>query len=156
MIMDQYHVNKETIAFLPARKIEYNSVVIEGGNTYYIKKTPFQLMKAACLAHWSSYEGRRKAVLKKTNYLRKVPIPISITKQIYAFPTHSPTQFDCNWIFFNHILKITKCKDTNDTIVTFKNFRQLRINVSRHSLETQFHRTFHLLHLSINSENHHK
>lgn len=150
MLLEHYQPNKETIAYITAQHIDYNTIILEGERTYYCKKTPFELVKDNCIANWSSYEGRRKAVMKLTNYFRKVPIIISQLKEIVIFPTHSPENVDCNWIFVKHVLKISKCSKKKGTIITFNNGRQLHLNVSHHIIESQFHRTFHVLHQTSN------
>src|SRR5699024_12209027 len=88
-IESKYIINKETVAILPAKQIEYHAVVTEGNQTVFVRQTPLELVKAACLANWCTYEGRRQAVMHHTGFKQKVPIPISINHEIFAFPTHA-------------------------------------------------------------------
>jgi len=151
MIMDHYFINEHTIALLPAKQIEYQTTVIETNNILRINKTPLQIIKDACISNWSSYEGRRRAVIHHTKYKHKVPIPIHIEKQICAFPTHSPTHFDCKWIFSNHILQLKKCTTSCRSVVEFTNNRQLKVNVSPYILEKQFQRSLSCMTYMSNS-----
>src|SRR5690625_4044178 len=76
MLLQHYKINDKTMALAPAKEIEYDTIVYETDRKFYIKQTAIQLIHQACLNHWSTYEGRRKAVMHHLNYRRKVPIPI--------------------------------------------------------------------------------
>ncbi|WP_099354737.1 competence protein ComK [Fredinandcohnia onubensis] len=139
-----YEVNPQTQAILPAREIEYSSIVKEEHQTLYIRQTPLQIIKAACLDGGATYEGRRKAVTHLTGAIQKVPIPINPRRNIFAFPTHSPTAFECNWIFYHHIKSIIPSLQTNNktqSIIQFKNQQELPMNESHYLLEKQYTRT---------------
>lgn len=139
-----YEVNPQTQAILPAREIEYSSIVKEEHQTLYIRQTPLQIIKAACLDGGATYEGRRKAVTHLTGAVQKVPIPINPRRNIFAFPTHSPTAFECNWIFYHHIKSIIPSLQTSNTtqsIIQFKNQQELPMNESHYLLEKQYTRT---------------
>src|SRR5690625_7827007 len=106
MIMDYYRINENTLALLPAKQIDFETIVIETDQIIKVRKTSLELIEAACYNEWSTYEGRRQAVIHHTNFKRKVPIPINIKKGIYFFPTHSPTSIHNKWISFQHIDQI--------------------------------------------------
>lgn len=110
VIIQSYHISNETLALLLAREIEYDTIVMkEGTQTKHVRQTAFNLIKLACYTHdWTTYEGRREAIVKQTGFKRKTPILISIVKDIYFFPTHSPNHVDNIWISFHHILMIGK------------------------------------------------
>ncbi|WP_077619774.1 competence protein ComK [Bacillus sinesaloumensis] len=139
-----YEVNPRTQAILATREIEYSSIVIEEHRTLYVRQTPLQIIKAACLVGGATYDGRRKAVTHLTGAIQKVPIPINPRRHIFAFPTHSPTAFECNWIFYHHIKTIIPSQQRNHTtksIITFKNNLELPMNESHYLLEKQYTRT---------------
>src|SRR5690625_6073800 len=94
IIKTRYTIIEETNALLPAKQIDYNAIVIERSRILYIKQTPLQIIQTSCQKYWSTYEGRRDAVVNQMNFKQKVPIPISIHKAIYLFPTHSPNHLD--------------------------------------------------------------
>ena len=138
MILDQYVVNEHTLSLVPAKQIEYDTIVYERDHTFYVRKTPLQIIKDSCLANWHDYDGRRKGVMHKRNYRRKVPIPIDEERSIIAFPTHSTQDFDCHWIISLHILDIKPTPNANQAIIVFKNRLQLTLDVSAFILKTQF------------------
>ena len=47
--VDEYDINSETLSMQPNRDIEYVTIVKEANTTYLVKKTPRQLLEAACL-----------------------------------------------------------------------------------------------------------
>ncbi|MCP8617534.1 competence protein ComK [Salirhabdus salicampi] len=144
-ILTHYQVSEQTMALLPAVQLEYDTTVLERNKTLYIKKTPLQIMKRACLDHGSSLEGRRAAVMHQTGYSRKVPIPISLHQNLYAFPTLSPTKFHCHWIFYHHVKFIKPLHSKHhlgyQSNIFFKNGRSLQLKDSYYVLEKQMHRT---------------
>lgn len=145
LIVDTYRISEYTMALKPAKMIEYDTIVIETEHIYNVRQTPDLLIKKACIDNWSTYEGRRDAVIYKTNFKRKVPIPINRNKQIYAFPTHATKDLDCHWIFCGHILHIIEDQKTNSSIIHFKNGSVLPINVSTHTLRKQYQRTLNCM-----------
>lgn len=144
-ILTHYHVNYRTMLLLPARHIDYQTIVLEIDRKLFIKETPLQLIKQACLDGGASYDGRRAAVMYQTHFARKVPIPISTSKKIYTFPTHAPNHFDCHWIFYHHIQYIQPHHDKSNpniqSMVLFKNGQKLLLEQSYYSLDKQMQRT---------------
>jgi competence protein ComK len=142
-VLPDYDIHKGTIAVLSAAAIEYSSIVLEPDQTLYIRKPPLQLIKEACLEGGSTYDGRREAVTHLTGAQNKVPIPVNPREYLFAFPTHSPQLFECNWLFYHHIHKIQpKPKTPGTSIVTFKTRQDpLTLDVSHHSLQKQIQRT---------------
>ncbi|WP_062051691.1 competence protein ComK [Bacillus sp. JCM 19034] len=141
-ILSHYDINQDTIALLPAKRIEYDTIVWERNDSLHVKQPMLSLIKEACLEGGADYEGRRVAVIHKTGIQHKIPIPIQPLQQIYAFPTHSPKLYECCWIFYHHIKSIqhhpTKA---SESIITFHNYRKLTLPISYAALEKQMHRT---------------
>src|SRR5690625_1608023 len=151
IIKTRYTIIKETNALLPAKQIDYDTIVIERSRILYIKQTPFQIIQTSCQKYWSTYEGRRDAVVALMNFKQKVPIPVSIHNAIYLFPTHSPNHRDNSWIAFEHVAHFDKKKNPGQpeqTLVTFKNGYTKTLDVSVHTFETQWQRTFELMYKS--------
>ncbi|MFD1037260.1 competence protein ComK [Virgibacillus byunsanensis] len=107
-----------------------------------LRKTPIQIIKSSCLDNWSTFEGRRTAVMHHLGIKRKVPVPINQSKNIYTFLTNSLNDLNCYWIFYNHILQVVQdASSSNGSLVIFKNGKIIPIAVSKHSLEKQMQRT---------------
>ncbi|OIJ16520.1 hypothetical protein BKP45_21180 [Anaerobacillus alkalidiazotrophicus] len=143
-ILSNYEITSQTMALLSVAHLDYCTIALEPSQEFYINKPPLQLIKQACLEGGSTYEGRKKAVVHLTGAKHKVPIPINQLEQIYAFPTHSPNQFECSWIFHQHIRSITPLKtpkEPQQTMITFHNMKQLKLPVSYYSIEKQMQRT---------------
>ena len=146
-VLTTYTIGSQTLALLPAKQIDYDTVVIKQSGTKYVRQTPLKLIKAACYDDWTTYEGRRQAVTHHTNFKQKVPIPISIDKGIYLFPTHSPRSIHNSWIAYQHIAFIKKAPQHNPTgpaqsIIHYKNGQTLQLDISMHILKAQIQRTF--------------
>lgn len=143
-ILENYEINKHTLALLSAYHPEYDTIAIEPGCEWKIRKKPLQIIKQGCLEGGASYAGRREAVKYLTGAKNKVPIPVNPHEHIYAFPTHSPKQFECCWIFHYHIRSIKEHHFPNQlkgTMITFKNGQQVPIPVSIYTIEKQMQRT---------------
>lgn len=106
-----------------------------------MKKTPLQLIKAACLEGGSSFEEDRKPLPIKGS-THNVPIPINPECNIFAFPTQSPSAFQCNWIFYNHVKSIkpseTRTEVTSKSIILFRNEHLFPMNVSNYTLQNKY------------------
>ncbi|MGP4105982.1 competence protein ComK [Virgibacillus sp. L01] len=63
-------------------------------------------MRASCLENGSTYEGKRIADMHHIGIKRKTPILINPSKNIFTFPTHSPTDFAYSWILYSHVQDI--------------------------------------------------
>jgi competence protein ComK len=127
------------MALVPARNTEYYTIVHELHQTIYVKKTPLEIIHQGCLLNYSSYNGRRDAVIHHTGYARKVPIPIDPERNIITFPTLSPSNFDCVWIFLKHIECFTP--QNKNTLITFRNGKLLSVPVSSLVVEKQVYRS---------------
>src|SRR5699024_1359081 len=148
IIQSEYTNIRKTHALFPAKHFEYDTIVIERERKLYIRQTPLQIIKSSCQKYWSTYEGRRDAVVNQMNFKQKVPIPVSIDKTIYLFPTHSPNHLDNSWIAYEHVARFDKKRNPGQpeqTLVTFKNGYTKTLDVSVHTFESQWQRTFELM-----------
>ncbi|GGH88638.1 competence protein ComK [Pullulanibacillus pueri] len=150
-VFGSYEITLDTVAILNARDIDYHTVVLEpNDNQVHVKKRPLQLIKAGCLDGGASYNGRREAVIHELcprKRWNKVPIPVYPQEGIYAFPTHSPDDEYCYWIFYHHVKTIIP-HPTNrkKSIVLFKDRKKpLHVKVSYSSLYRQYVRTSHCI-----------
>ena len=127
----------------PAKMITYQTKIIEENATYYTEASAKQVIDSACLRAWTTYEGRRKAVIAHTGMKRKVPIPICAGENITFFPTHAVDYYDNHWLSLEHILKVEACKnEKNLAKVIFKNGYSMLIPCTAYTIERQIERAF--------------
>lgn len=145
-ILPTYEITKSTYGLFPAKGIEYDTIVLEEDGLKYVRETSFNLIKKACFASWSDYNGKRNAVIHNLNYRRRTPIPVNEREGLYFFPTHGVTHMDNAWIALEHILQIKKGKrnDKAAGMLVFHNRQSIILPVSTHTLQTQWERTFTL------------
>jgi competence protein ComK len=144
-IQANYLPTERTIALFPAKQIDYETIALEENRKIFIKKPAFEIIQKACIRYGASYEGRRNAVVELTGYKQKVPIPISIHKNIYTFPTHSPKNYECIWLFTKHIqaafpLSTRKSADAKSMILLANN-QQFPLPLSHYMIRKQIERT---------------
>src|SRR5690625_883559 len=142
-----YKINTHTQALLPAKEINYQTIVIEENKILYVRQTPLEIIRQGCVDAWSDYDSRRNAVMHHTNFIQRLPIPVHIRKAFYFFPTHSPKHSDNCWIAYQHILMVDKASKYQagkqaQSVIYFKNNEKLFLDVSLHTLEKQMQRTF--------------
>jgi len=147
-----YRINIDTVALLPAGRIEFNTLVIAKNGIKYVQDPSLNLIKSACFAYWGEYEGNRKAVIRHTNFIQKTPMPICKREGIYFFPTHSPHNIANGWIAFNHVANFDKIPPRLKTqqaqsIVYFKSGLTLPLSISYHTLKCQYERTYECIHM---------
>lgn len=138
-----YNINQETMVLAPAKMIEYSTKVIEETTTIYTEATAMKLINKACLNRWTTYEGRRDAVIKHTKMKKRVPIPICLKDNIAFSPTHAVQDFDNHWLSLRHIMRVEAVKqDKNMAKVTFTNGLSINISCCAYLIEKQMDRAF--------------
>src|SRR5699024_10795848 len=150
MIQQNYIITSETCAILPAREIDYQTIVIKEDTTLYVTQTPLEIMKASCLHYWATYEGRRRAVIEKLRYKQKTPIPVSVTNKLCLFPTHAPTHINNCWINRAQVnywerTEIAKRTKNRQTEIIFYNWHRIELGISMHTLQEQMERGFRVM-----------
>lgn len=141
-----YEINPATCILLPAKEIDYDTIVIEQEKKLFVRKTPMQLIEAACIRNGASYKGITESVLYNTGYKRKAPIPICKCRGIYAFPTHAVTSYECAWVFPNHIqfyqpLPPMERGTRKESLIVFQNNEEVSLEISQYGLKTQIEKT---------------
>ena len=138
-ILDTYTTTQATYAIMPARHMDYASIVVEEQATYCIRERPLQIIKNSCKNDWTTFKGRKTAIAKKLGYAYKTPMILNQAEQIYAFPTMSAGKFECSWIFLKHHLMILK--EGQKGAVVFNNRHKISLDISFHTLREQLERT---------------
>ena len=144
MKMKNYIIHKDTLAILPAKQLEYDSIAIERKQTLHIKQTPMNIMKESCITYLADYNGRRNAVMHLTGHKERIVIPIHPSERIIFFPTHGTRHIDCSWIAYEHVLYY-EAIEQQTTKVVFKNMQAINVPISFHSFETQMMHSYEIL-----------
>lgn len=139
IIVNKYMVNNRTMLIMPAEAVDYYAVVKEIDRIVFVKQTPFDIIKENLLIGGSDFNGRRRSITYKLGMQKKLPMPINPPRNIYAFPTHSPKQFHCHWIFTEHIDQIHPVRNNRKykSVIIFKNGEKVFTEVSPYIIETQ-------------------
>jgi len=138
-IVSNYSIQLGTIALMPGKHIDYETIVLQEDNrTIAVKQSPFQLIQQACLENHATYEGKRDYVMHHTGFRRKVPIPIR--PDLYMFPTHAVNHFDCCWIAQHHVHQIKKV-DNKSCMIIFNDGQTITLQLSAYSIRSQRKRT---------------
>jgi len=144
-ILTQYISNQQTLALVPDHTDPNQTIVYEGERQIHVKQKPLDIIKTTCLEYFTSYIGIREAVQHQVGIERKIPLPISPHQNIYTFPTLSPENPECIWLFYHHIHRITPITFTQEnpfqSLISFQNGIELPLNVSHYILEKQMYRT---------------
>jgi competence protein ComK len=150
-ILPEYFANEQTNALLPTKQKDYRAIVLSAFEKYYVKGSPFDIVKASCERDFTTYEGRVDAVKSRTVYRKKLPTPINTARKIFAFPTMSPNHSDCIWLFYHRIQAIKELKsqprNEHQSIVQFTDGSHLPLSISFYTLKKQYTRTAHCVKL---------
>ncbi|MGV3464809.1 MAG: competence protein ComK [Heyndrickxia sp.] len=151
--LKDYLVNHTTVALTEIYHPEFNTKIYELGGIYYSKQTMKEILRKSCEHYCSTYEGRIKVVRNALSYWRRTPLMVCQFELIYAFPTKSPDDFSCRWIFPAHIH--THIIENNHLYVKFKNGMKVELNCSLNTYLKQKERTAHCLsHFSVSGPVH--
>lgn len=144
IIVNKYMVNNRTMLIMPAEAVDYYAVVKEIDRIVFVKQTPIDIIKENLLIGGSDFNGRRRSITYKLGMQKKLPMPINPPRNIYAFPTHSPKQFHCHWIFTEHIDQIHPVRNNRKykSAILFKNGEEIYFEVSAFILDNQVVKTW--------------
>lgn len=147
-VRDTYIINTDTVALVPNYDGECPVKVLEAGKAepIFVRKTSKSLIDYACRLVLSDIDSRRKMIYERLRYRNKTPIPIDPYSNIYTFPTKSPSNFDCHWLFLSYIYKMMPLSKKGEngkpkTKILFTDGQELVVDVSIYSLQKQYERT---------------
>lgn len=138
-IVLEYEISRTTEALLPAKELLHDTRIYDRSGVYLSKKSQIDLICDACLEGGSTYDGRRKAMVYHLKYEHQTPIVISTANGICAFPTESPDNLDCYWIFYHHVRNMMPLSK-HSTIVHFHSGLKIEVPVSYARLQKQMER----------------
>ena len=101
-----------------------------------------QLLEEACIRELSTFKGSIAAVRKMFPYKQLTPLVINRSQAIIAFPTSSPNDYSCAWIFASHVhtSNTLATVETNSMLIHFKDGTFIPVKLSYYSLEKKLAR----------------
>ncbi|WAA10901.1 competence protein ComK [Fervidibacillus albus] len=138
LLEHQFIITEYTYAIHPLFEGKYQSIIYMEHGIFYSEKRPLTLIKDACDASFSTFEERRRMIVREFRYNFRTPIPVSLEHNIFAFPTEAIQSPFCEWYFANNIVKIIDAKDGSK--VLFPNGSSVSTTVSEHLLNKQLER----------------
>ncbi|KGP89867.1 hypothetical protein N780_09455 [Pontibacillus chungwhensis BH030062] len=133
-------VTPSTMVLAPYHHEWYQATIIDRyAGEIYSEETTSKIIESSCL-HWSSApEGIRRAMRFQLGFHKKSPLAIQPELDLFGFPTISPEQFGCYWIFPRHVWK--KGGDKNRSYIIFRNQVRMEFPISYYVLNKQYQRT---------------
>ena len=138
--MKNYEINSETIALIPITSTK--TKVYELENEFVVDKSGLKIMEESCEFFGSSLEGRQKGTKRLIGITHKSPVIVEESRNIIFFPTNSPRLEKCCWISLNNLENISKLP--NNSLLIFKNSRELYLDISFNILDNQILRATRL------------
>ncbi|MDQ0243721.1 competence protein ComK [Bacillus fengqiuensis] len=143
MIVDEKReISLKTMAVTYYPGIKHQTMILDVDGSFLTSKSPERLFEEACLKHGSTYEGRRQAVIHVRQYWKRTPFAIAPLFGMYVFPSASPRDLDCVWLFAHHVLDILPdAMNKQHSIVKFRNDKELPVKATATFLDNQYERT---------------
>ncbi|WAA13462.1 competence protein ComK [Fervidibacillus halotolerans] len=138
LLENQLIITEFTYAIQPVFEGEYQSIIYSEHGLFYSQKKPLTLIKDACDASFSTFEERRRMIIREFRYNFRVPIPVSLEHDIFAFPTEAIQSPFCEWYFVNNIVNIIPAKGGSKVI--FLNGSSVTTSIPVHLLIKQLER----------------
>lgn len=148
-MINSYEINKETLAIVPIGLDK--SMVYEYEKEFIVNKSSMEIIDFSCKFFGSSYTGRFEGTKYLVGYNYKAPIIIEETTQIIFFPTASPREATCAWISLRNIK--SHIKIGNQTMIMFKNNKEILLDISVNSFENQILRSTKLWSIILEKNN---
>ncbi|MGE5456116.1 MAG: competence protein ComK [Ignavibacteriales bacterium] len=134
---ENYEINRGTLIIIPVT--DKISQVIEDNDQFLVKKSTAKIIDDSCKYFGSSYLGRKEGTKKLIGVNYKAPIIVCETGGIIFFPTSSPRFDNCYWISLNNVKDYIRSND-NKAVVSFKNGKEIQLDLSYFILENQIYR----------------
>jgi competence protein ComK len=114
------------------------TTLINGSQPSTVKGKPLDFLERWANTLGCGIVGSQSAFKRQLKIQQKIPVLIDPFRQIYFFPTLSPSHCDCVWINASEIMTI-KTSGIN-TIILFKDKTVLNLGIGRRSLKKQWMR----------------
>jgi len=134
--MNDYEISDKTYAVIADKN---KTKIIEKEKVVTIENDAYSIMDDNCKYYGSSYLGRLQAGKVILNCSYKIPILVEESRVLIFFPIKSTLDKDCCWLNPNGIYNIEQVGESS--IVTFKNGKKKKFDVSKYSLENQIYKS---------------
>lgn len=139
---ENYQIGLTTKALIPVNDPIHRTKVLDTGGEYMLSKTCKQLLEEACIRELSTFKGSIAAVRKIFPYKQLTPLVINRSQAIIAFPTSSPNDYGCAWIFASHVHTSHTLASVHSPsmLIHFKDGTFIPVKLSYYSLEKKLAR----------------
>lgn len=128
-----YEIDLSTLVLIGLSDKETKVYTLD--DEFIVKENSKKIIDDSCRYFGSSLTDRIKATNRLVNMASKTPIIVEESRNIIFFPLKS-TREKCNiWISFNQLDKYLK--DGRNTILKFKNGKQIILNFSYYIVDNQ-------------------
>lgn len=141
-----YEIDLSTLMLIGMN--DESTKIITVDNEFVVNESCKKIVDNSCRYFGSSLTDRIKATNRLVNMASKTPIVIEDTRNIIFFPLKSTREKNNIWISFNQLTKYTK--DGNNTILKFKNNKEITIKFSYYIIDNQVTRSL-ILDYQINN-----
>ena len=145
MNCDSILLDECALALKPVFTGEYQSKIVTTQGIYYSKLPAKELLNKACLRYFSTKKGRTQAAALLLEFSRKPPFMI-VPNEVGVFPTESPKNPECIWIF-NHRFTVDEVAK-GKSVITFMNGTSIHVPVSKFTIVKQNERLHTLMSIS--------
>lgn len=111
ILKDNYMINEKTV-LLTGEYAKFGhqwTRVIEGEETFLVKKRPIELINSALLCLGSDFHGARRSSKRILGECHMCPIKINCNLGIWLFPTKSYKDDHCIWFSLMHVQDTEPC-----------------------------------------------
>lgn len=143
-ICDSYLIDERALALEPVFDRVYQTKITTKDGVFYSIESAKYLLEKACYYNASTMQGRVAATREIMKFYHRIPFVI-IPLSVGVFPTSSPLDMNCAWIF-NHRF-VVEALGKNKSLVTFLSGDSITVPVSKYMLENQQLR----LHISMST-----
>lgn len=136
--LSSYVVTFHTFALLHGQhENPYYTKVIESNQTFFVEKTPLEIMKDSCAHYLTNFDSIINSSKMDLRNRPKPPIMLthSNNRPLLFFPLLSPTLHKNSWIAYHAVKDTTACE--NGISIVLKNDTQLPLETSMATIYRQ-------------------
>lgn len=141
MKLKEYRLDENALVLIPeydnGRKL---TKVLNKNDVLLVEGTQEEILDATLRYYGNSLRGAREGAKSVLGNIKRMPIMVNEILGQFWFPTTSPSNDDCIWLAFHHILNY-EAIDKSHTKVRMSGGSYIVVPISVSSLETKVQRT---------------